>query len=72
MYTGFTMSFYAGIYPTAVGNSKLMPNAMAIVGMVGIFTGIGEVSCGGLFVFGSKFMNKIPRNFFYSTAFFSL
>ena len=62
LYSGFVLSFFSGVYPTAIGNSGTMPNAMAIVGLNGVFIGIGEVLGGGMFVFGSKIMNKVPTN----------
>ena len=61
MYSGLVVSFYTGVYPTAIGNSKTMPEQMGTVGLVGVFTGVGEVVGGGLFVFGSRLTNKVPR-----------
>ena len=61
MYSGFVRSFYQGVYSTAIGNSKSMPEHMGSVGLVGVFTGVGAVIGGSLFVFGSKFTNKVPR-----------
>merc|ERR1712130_307906 len=61
MYSGFVLSFFSGAYPTAIGNSKAMDDPMSTVGLVGMFVGFGEVVGGGLFVFGSKIMDRIPR-----------
>ena len=45
--TGFAYSFLTRIHPTAVGNTKVIPNPMSSVGLVGIASGVGEV-VGGL------------------------
>jgi len=63
LYSGFVLSFYSGIYPTSVGNSKNLEESTATVGLVGVFTGAGEVICGAIFVFGSKLTNKIKRHY---------
>ena len=61
MYEGLVISFYTGVYPTAIGNSKTMPEQMGTVGLVGVFAGVGEIVGSSLFVFGSRFTNKVPR-----------
>ena len=66
LYSGFIISFYSGIYPTSVGNSKKLPDSTATVGLVGVCNGAGEVIGGGLFVFGSKIMDKIKRPYLLS------
>ena len=62
LYSGFALSFFSGVYPTSVGNSKNLEDSTAKVGLVGICIGVGEVFGGGLFVFGSKFMDKVSRS----------
>lgn len=61
MYSGFELSYFSGVHPTTVGNSKNMPDSSSVVGMVGLFVGIGEVLGGGIFVFGAKLMENISR-----------
>lgn len=61
IYSGFVLSFFSGVYPTAIGNSKSMQDSMATVGLVGVFIGAGEVIGGGMFVFGSKVMERVSR-----------
>ena len=61
LYSGFELSFFSGVYTTSVGNSKNLENPSSAVGLVGMCIGVGEVFGGGLFVFGSKLMDKIKR-----------
>lgn len=61
LYSGFALSFFSGVYTTAVGNSKNLKDSAATVGLVGMSIGIGEVLGGGLFVFGAKLMDKVKR-----------
>merc|ERR1712130_340782 len=58
LYSGFLMSFYQGVYTTAIGNTHAMPERMGTVGLIGLLIGIGEVFGGGMFVFGAKLTNK--------------
>ena len=60
-YSGFELSFFSGVFTTAVGNSNNLPDSSSTVGLVGMMIGIGEVIGGGLFVFGGKLMDKIKR-----------
>jgi len=61
MYSGFELSYFSGVHPTTVGNSKNMADSSSAVGMAGLFVGIGEVLGGGIFVFGAKMMENISR-----------
>jgi len=61
MYSGFELSYFSGVHPTTVGNSKNMADSSSAVGMAGLFVGIGEVLGGGIFVFGAKIMENISR-----------
>ena len=61
IFDGFFLGFYTGVYPTAVGNSKNLENASAAVGLCGLMTGIGGMIGGGIFVLGSKIMNRFSR-----------
>ncbi|KAF5273713.1 hypothetical protein FQA39_LY07403 [Lamprigera yunnana] len=56
-YTGIELSFYSGVYSSSVGfTGAFGGNAKQLVGLSGIFVGVGEVLGGALFgIFGSKF-----------------
>jgi len=59
IYTGWGQCFFFGVYSTAVGNTKLFGDAKKLVGLIGIFTGVGEVLGGALFgILGSKTTKK--------------
>jgi len=62
LYSGLFFCFYAGVFSTAIGNSKLLESPMSTVGLCGIFIGVGEILGGGMFSFGSKLMDKIPKS----------
>ena len=62
VYSGYELSFFSGVYTTAIGNSKNLEDSTAIVGLVGMTIGVGEVLGGGLFVFGGKIMDNIKRS----------
>ncbi|CBY07106.1 unnamed protein product [Oikopleura dioica] len=61
LFDGFFLGFYTGVYPTTVGNSKNLENASAAVGLCGLMTGVGGIIGGGIFVFGSKLLNRFSR-----------
>lgn len=47
-YTGLALTFWSGVYGTCIGNTlEFGTDAKSLVGMHGIFVGIGEV-LGGL------------------------
>ena len=52
---------HSGIYVTSVGNTNQMPEHTRMLGLVGAFIGLGHVIGGGIFVFGSKLVEKISR-----------
>lgn len=60
VYTGWCQSFFFGVYPTSVGFTKRFgDDAKRLVGLVGIFTGVGEVVGGSAFgLLGSKTTKK--------------
>ncbi|ODM90722.1 UNC93-like protein MFSD11 [Orchesella cincta] len=59
VYTGWCQSFFFGVYPTAVGFTQRFGDAKRLVGLVGIFTGVGEVVGGSVFgLLGSKTTKK--------------
>ncbi|GLV35039.1 uncharacterized protein CBL_09520 [Carabus blaptoides fortunei] len=55
-YTGIELSFYSGVYSNAIGfTQNLGAEAKQLIGMSGIFIGVGEVVGGSLFgILGSK------------------
>lgn len=64
VYTGWCQSFFFGVYPTSVGfTGRFGDDAKRLVGLVGIFTGVGEVVGGSAFgLLGSKTTKKgIPK-----------
>ena len=61
LYSGFSLSFFSGIYTTSVGNTKLLEGAASMLGLVGVGIGLGQVVGGGIFVFGSNIINKLSR-----------
>jgi hypothetical protein len=60
IYTGWGQSFYFGVYSTAVGKTlQFGKDSKKLVGLIGIFTGIGEVTGGAAFgLLGSKTTKK--------------
>jgi len=61
IYSGFSLSFFSGIYVTSIGNTNQMPEHTRMLGLVGAFIGLGQVFGGGIFVFGSKLVEKVSR-----------
>ncbi|XP_059473411.1 UNC93-like protein MFSD11 [Neocloeon triangulifer] len=55
-YTGVELSFFSGVYSSSIGfTQQLGENAKQLVGMSGIFIGVGEVAGGALFgILGKK------------------
>ena len=55
-YTGLELTFFSGVYSTSVGATKSFGNdADRLVGLTGIFIGVGEILGGGIFgIFGKK------------------
>ncbi|KAK2191993.1 hypothetical protein NP493_41g03028 [Ridgeia piscesae] len=62
-YTGLELTFFSGVYGTCVGNTLyFQPDNKSLIGLCGIFIGIGEVLGGALFgILGSK-TNKHGRD----------
>lgn len=56
VYTGLVLTFYSGVYSSSIGFTKAMGDSRkSLIGLSGIFIGIGEVVGGALFgIFGSK------------------
>ncbi|KAL3285315.1 hypothetical protein HHI36_019424 [Cryptolaemus montrouzieri] len=55
LYSGIELGFYSGVYSTAVGATSKLENAKKLVGLSGVFIGLGEVLGGLLFgILGKK------------------
>lgn len=56
-YTGISLSFFSGVYSSSIGfTQQFGEEATQLVGLSGIFVGVGEVLGGSAFgIFGSKF-----------------
>ncbi|XP_076639368.1 UNC93-like protein MFSD11 [Colletes latitarsis] len=56
VYTGLVLTFYSGVYSSSIGFTKAIGTSRkSLVGLSGIFIGIGEVFGGALFgIFASK------------------
>jgi len=61
LYSGFSLTFFSGIYVTSIGNTNQMEEHARMLGLVGAFIGVGQVVGGGTFVFASKLVEKISR-----------
>ncbi|XP_029176269.1 UNC93-like protein MFSD11 [Nylanderia fulva] len=60
VYTGLELTFYSGVYSSSVGFTKAMgEDRKSLVGLSGIFIGLGEVVGGAIF---GIFASKIFRN----------
>lgn len=60
IYTGLELTFYSGVYSNSVGFTKAMGEGYkSLVGLSGIFIGLGEVIGGAIF---GIFASKIFRN----------
>lgn len=60
IYTGLELTFYSGVYSSSVGFTKAMGNnRKSLVGMSGIFIGVGEVVGGAIF---GILASKVSRN----------
>ncbi|XP_078414589.1 UNC93-like protein MFSD11 [Cetorhinus maximus] len=50
MYSGLVLTFYSGVYGTCIGATRQFgPVAKGLIGLSGIFIGIGEIIGGGIF-----------------------
>jgi len=59
VYTGWGQCFFFGVYSTSVGATLQFNDPKKLVGLIGIFTGIGEVAGGTVFgLLGSKTTKK--------------
>uniref|UniRef100_A0ACB8EKW2 DUF895 domain membrane protein n=1 Tax=Sphaerodactylus townsendi TaxID=933632 RepID=A0ACB8EKW2_9SAUR len=61
-YTGLELTFFSGVYGTCIGAvNKFGVEEKSLIGLSGIFTGIGEILGGGIFGLLSK-SNRFGRN----------
>uniref|UniRef100_A0A8D0CD75 UNC93-like protein MFSD11 n=1 Tax=Scleropages formosus TaxID=113540 RepID=A0A8D0CD75_SCLFO len=61
-YTGLELTFYSGVYGTCIGAMTLFgDDAKGLIGLSGIFIGIGEILGGGVFGLLNK-CNQYGRN----------
>ena len=42
-YNGLEISFWSGVFPTCIGQTKQLENRFGVVGLAGILVGIGEI-----------------------------
>ncbi|XP_041072506.1 UNC93-like protein MFSD11 isoform X1 [Carcharodon carcharias] len=65
-YTGFELTFFSGVYGTCLGATNRFGNeAKSLIGLSGIFIGVGEIIGGATFGLLNKFLSKylgIGRN----------
>ncbi|XP_066250469.1 UNC93-like protein MFSD11 [Euwallacea similis] len=62
VYTGLELGFWSGVYGSCIGSSDVLPNSKQLMGISGIFIGLGEVIAGAAFgILGSK-TNKWGRD----------
>ncbi|XP_050508940.1 UNC93-like protein MFSD11 [Diabrotica virgifera virgifera] len=55
LYSGLEIGFYSGIYSSCIGFTRELHNRKQLVGMSGIFVGIGEIFAGSVIsIFGKK------------------
>ncbi|CAJ1075923.1 UNC93-like protein MFSD11 [Xyrichtys novacula] len=61
-YTGLELTFYSGVYGTCIGAmTRFGKDAKSLIGISGIFIGIGEILGGGIFGMLNK-CNRFGRN----------
>jgi hypothetical protein len=59
IYTGWGQCFFFGVYSTSVGATLKFGDPKRLVGLIGIFTGFGEVAGGTVFgLLGTKTTKK--------------
>ena len=60
-YTGMLLSFWSVVYGTSLSRTKSFDDPSGMVGLHGIFVGVGEILGGAIFgIFGS-WTNKVGR-----------
>lgn len=63
IFTGFELGFFSGVYGSAIGfNKQFGTQAKELVGLNGIFIGVGEITGGALFGIFGKWALKFGRD----------
>ncbi|XP_046855255.1 UNC93-like protein MFSD11 isoform X2 [Xenia sp. Carnegie-2017] len=59
IYTGLELTFYSGVYGTSIGNTLHFSESKRLIGLCGVFIGVGEILGGGIFgIFGKRISAK--------------
>lgn len=62
-YTGFELTFFSGVYGTSVGHTQLFENmSKELIGLSGVFIGVGEILGGAAFGLFGKRTNRFGRD----------
>ncbi|XP_074649496.1 UNC93-like protein MFSD11 isoform X2 [Tubulanus polymorphus] len=62
-FTGLSLTFFSGVYGTCVGHSqKFGTDAKGLIGICGIFIGVGEILGGALFGLFGKWIKRFGRD----------
>ncbi|XP_048575667.1 UNC93-like protein MFSD11 isoform X2 [Nematostella vectensis] len=61
-YTGLELTFFSGVYGTCVGNTQQLPNSKKLIGLTGMFIGVGEIIGGLTFGIFGKRTNRFGRD----------
>ncbi|XP_028150073.1 UNC93-like protein MFSD11 [Diabrotica virgifera virgifera] len=70
LYGGLEYAFFNGIYSSAIGFTKVLDNRKQLVGMSGVFVGIGEIFAGGVISIFGKQVADLGRRVLVVVAFF--
>ncbi|KAL3285309.1 hypothetical protein HHI36_019418 [Cryptolaemus montrouzieri] len=62
IYSGLELAFFSGVYVSCVGFTLKLPNSKRLIGLTGIFIGIGEVIGGITFGILGAYTAKIGRS----------
>ena len=60
-YNGLEITFWSGVYPTCIGQTKQLANRFGVVGLSGIIVGVGEIA-GDFCRFSIALSNFFRRN----------
>ena len=59
-YNGLEITFWSGVFPTCIGQTRQLENRFGVVGLAGILVGVGEILGAGVTMLtGNK--EKPPR-----------
>ncbi|XP_050508942.1 UNC93-like protein MFSD11 [Diabrotica virgifera virgifera] len=62
LYNGLELGFFSGIYASCIGFTRELPNRKLLVGLSGIFVGIGEIFAGSLISIFPKKVAELGRS----------